>query len=158
LLAQNQKMPIVAQMLADPKIQRVLAQYLLPPEIKIPLDAQLSKIETILHRLSQDPQGAIQKPNPANPQGPPILVPSIEPEPNVDDPAVCASEAKQWLLVNWEQAETNATGYGNVLAYLTVSGQLAREQQAAATLTAASQASQGAKSGAGQGAPARAGS
>jgi hypothetical protein len=153
LLAQNQKMPIVAQMLQDPKIQRVLAQYLLPPQIKIPLDAQLSKIETILHRLSQDPQGAIQKPNPQNPLGPPITVPSIEPEPNVDDPAVCASEAKQWLLTNWEQLDTNPTGYNNVLAYLVVSSQMARMQQAQATLTAQAAAAQGEKNGAGSGAP-----
>ena len=158
LLAQNQKMPIVAQMLADPKIQRVLAQYLLPPQIKIPLDAQLSKIETVLHRLSQDPNGAIQKPNPANPLAPPITVPSILPESNVDDPAICAAEAKAWCLSNWEQAETNPVGYGNVLAYLTVSGQLAREQAAAATLATAAQAQQGAKSGAGSGQPGQPGS
>ena len=158
LLAQNQKMPIVAQMLADPKIQRVMAQYLLPPQIKLPLDAQLSKIEKIIHRLSQDPNGPISKPNPANPQGPPIVIPSITPEPNVDDPAVCQSEAKQWLLENFEQAETNPKGYGNVLAYLTVSAQLAKQQQAAAALTMQAQAQQGAKSGAGSGAPAQPGS
>ena len=151
LLAQNQKMPIVAQMLADPKIQRVMAQYLLPPQIKLPLDAQLSKIEKVIHRLSQDPNGPVPQPNPSNPQGPPIVVPSITPEPNVDDPAVCQSEAKQWLLANFEQAETNPNGYANVLAYLTVSAQLAKQQQAAAALTMQAQAASGAKSGAGQG-------
>lgn len=156
LLAQNQKLPVVNQMLSNPKIQRVLAQYLLPPQIKLPLDAQLSKIEKILHRLSQDPNGPIPQPNPANPQGPPIVVPSIMPEPNVDDPAVCASEAKDWLLSNWEQNGT--PGYANVLAYLTVTSQLAKEQQAAAMLTAASQQQQGASNGAGSGAPAQPGS
>ena len=158
LLAQNQKMPIVAQMLQDPKIQRVLAQYLLPPEIKLPLDAQLSKIEKILHRLSQDPNGPVAKPNPANPQGPPIVVPSITPEPNVDDPDVCQKEAKAWLLDHWEESETNPAGYGNVLAFLTVSSQMAKEQQAAAALTMQAQAQAGTQSGAGQGAPAQPGS
>ena len=158
LLAQNQKMPIVAQMLADPKIQRVLAQYLLPPEIKIPLDAQLSKIEKILHRLSQDPHGPVAKPNPADPNAPPIVVPSIIPEPNVDDPAICQAEAKEWLLEHWEEAETNPAGYGNVLAFLTVSSQMAKEQQAAAALTMQAQAQSGQKSGAGSGAPAQPGS
>ncbi len=158
LLAQNQKMPIVAQMLADPKIQRVMAQYLLPPEIKLPLDAQLSKIEKIIHRLAQDPNGPVAQPNPANPQGPPIVVPSISPEPNVDDPAICASEAKAWLLANWEQQETNPKGYGNVLAYLTVSSQMAKQAQAAAALTMQAQAQSGAKNGAGQGAPGQPGS
>jgi hypothetical protein len=158
LLAQNQKMPIVAQMLADPKIQRVMAQYLLPPQIKLPLDAQLSKIEKVIHRLSQDSNGPVTQPNPGGPNLPPIVVPSITPEPNVDDPAVCQSEAKQWLLANFEQAETNPKGYGNVLAYLTVSAQLAKQQQAAAALTMQAQAQAGEKSGAGQGAPGQQGS
>ena len=158
LLAQNQKMPIVAQMLADPKIQRVMAQYLLPPQIKLPLDAQLSKIEKIIHRLSQDPNGPVSQPNPADPSAPPIVVPSIIPEPNVDDPAVCQSEAKQWLLANFEQAETNPKGYNNVLAYLTVSSQMAKQQAAAAALTMQAQAQAGQKNGAGQGAPGQPGS
>ena len=158
LLAENQKMPIVAQMLADPQIQRVLAEYLLPPEIELPLDPQLEKIEKIIHRLSQDPHGPIAKPNPANPQGPPIVVPSITPEPNVDDPAVCQSEAKRWLLKNWEQAESNPKGYGNVLAYLTVSAQMAKEQQAAAVLTMQAQQQQGKSNGAAQGAAGQPGS
>ena len=158
LLAQNQNMPIVAQMLADPKIQRVMAQYLLPPQIKLPLDAQLSKIEKIIHRLSQDPNGPVSQPNPADPSAPPIVVPSIIPEPNVDDPAVCQSEAKQWLLANFEQAETNPKGYNNVLAYLTVSSQMAKQQAAAAALTMQAQAQAGQKNGAGQGAPGQPGS
>jgi len=158
LLAENQKMPIVAQMLADPKIQRVMAQYLLPPEIKLPLDAQLSKIEKIIHRLAQDPNGPVAQPNPANPQGPPVVVPSIIPESNVDDPAICASEAKSWLLANWEQQETNPKGYGNVLAYLTISSQMAKEAAAANALTMQAQANKGAKNGAGQGAPGQQGS
>jgi hypothetical protein len=140
LLAQNQKMPIVAQMLSDPKIQRVMAQYLLPPEIKLPLDAQLSKIEKIIHRLAQDPNGPVTQPNPGGPNLPPIVVPSITPEPNVDDPAICPK------------------GYNNVLAYLTISAQLAKQQQAAAALTMQAQAQAGEKSGAGQGQPAQPGS
>ena len=158
LLAQNQKMPIVAQMLADPKIQRVMAQYLLPPQIKLPLDAQLSKIEKIIHRLAQDSNGPVAQPNPAGPQAPPVVVPSIIPEPNIDDPAVCQSEAKQWLLENWEQAETNPKGYNNVLAYLTVSSMMAKQQQAAAALTMQAQANQGQQRGAGSGAPGQPGS
>jgi hypothetical protein len=158
LLAQNQKMPIVAQMLADPKIQRVMAQYLLPPEIKLPLDAQLSKIEKVIHRLAQDSNGPVVQPNPGGPQLPPIVVPSIIPEPNVDDPAVCHSESKQWLISNWEQAETNPKGYNNVLAYMTVSAQMEKQQAAAAALTMQAQANQGQQRGAGSGAPAQAGS
>lgn len=158
LLAENQKMPIVAQMLSDPKIQRVMAQYLLPPEIKLPLDAQLSKIEKVIHRLSQDSHGPIAHPNPSDPQGAPIVVPSITPDPNVDDPSVCQSEAKQWLLSNFEQAETNPKGYGNVLAYLTISAQMAEQQKAKAALTMQAQAQNSKKGGSGQGQQGQSGS
>ena len=157
LLAQNQKMPFVASMLSDPDIAAVVSHYLLPDEIELPGEAERAKIKAIIHRLSQDTHGPILQPNPT-PGGKPIAVPSIIPEPNVDDPVVCQALAKKWLQKNWEQIESNPMGYGNVLAYLTVSAQMAAEQQAKATLTLAAQHAQGQQSGAGQGAPAQPGS
>jgi predicted RNA-binding Zn-ribbon protein involved in translation (DUF1610 family) len=151
MLAENQKMPFVSAMLSDPDVAADVARYLLPPEIELPNDAERAKIKTILHRLSQDPKGAITTPNRANPQGPPVVIPSIIPEPNVDDPAMCQLLAKKWLCKNWQQLETNPKGYGNVLAYLTVSAQMAKEQQAQAALTMAAQQNQGQQNGAGAG-------
>lgn len=135
LLADNQKLPFVSQLLSDPDVGAVVAHYLLPDQIELPDEAQRAKLKTILHELLQDPNGAIVRPNPANPQGPPITLPSIMPEPNVDDPALCVVLAKKCLFQNWQQKETNPKGYGNVLAFLTVSAQMAKEQAAENALT-----------------------
>jgi predicted RNA-binding Zn-ribbon protein involved in translation (DUF1610 family) len=135
LLAQNQKLPFVTQMLSDPDVAAVVSHYLLPSEIELPDEAQRAKIKTILH--AQDPQA------------PPITLPSIMPEPDVDDPGICTVLAKKCLLKNWQQRETNPKGYGNVLAFLTVSSQMLKEAQAQNAITMQQQeAKQGAPGGA----------
>lgn len=151
LLAENQKMPYVSHLLADPDISAVVAHYLLPEEIELPDEAQRAKIKTILRQLADDKRGAITQ---LGPDGKPIVIPSIQPEPEVDDPAMCQSLSKKWLLQNWQQQQTNPKGYGNVLAYLKLSAQMAREQAATAALTMASQQKQGQANGAGGGAQA----
>ena len=130
LLGQMGKTPYLGQFLGDPDLKALILHYILPPGTKLPGENERAKIKTILHNLSQDKNGPVVQPNPANPAGPPVVIPSILPEPAVDDPAVCQAEAKTWLLDNWEQEQTNPKGYGNVLAYLTVSAQMAKEQAA----------------------------
>lgn len=134
LLGDMEKSPFLGSFLQDPDMRAVLLHYILPPGTKLPGEAQRAKVRTIIHRLAQDKQGPISKPNPTNPQAPPIVIPSITPEVGVDDPTVCQAEAKSWLLDNWEQEGTNPMGYGNVLAYLRVSSQMAQEQQAEAAI------------------------
>lgn len=157
MLQQNQKMPFVASLLSDPDVAAVVAHYLLPEEIELPDEEQRAKIKSVLHELLQDSRGPIPRPNPANPQGPPIVIPTILPEPNVDDPAMCQRLAKKCLLKNWKQQASNPKGYANVLAYLTISAQMAKEQQAEAALTLAAQHNQGQLQGGAQGAPAQPG-
>lgn len=130
LLAENQKMPFVMQMLSDPDVASVVAHYLLPPGLQLTGEPERAKIKTIIHRLSQDPRGPLPQPNSQNPQGPPVFIPSIMPDFEVDDPSVCQTLSKKWLQTNWEQAESNAKGYANVLAFLKVSAQQAAQQQA----------------------------
>ena len=130
LLAENQKMPFVMQMLSDPDVASVVAHYLLPPGLQLAGEPERAKIKTIIHRLSQDPRGPLPQPNSQNPQGPPVFIPSIMPDFEVDDPSVCQTLSKKWLQTNWEQAESNAKGYANVLAFLKVSAQQAAQQQA----------------------------
>jgi hypothetical protein len=132
LLAENQKLPFVTQMLSDPDIANEVAHYVLPKGMELSTEPERAKIKTILHRLSQDPNGPITKPNPANPQGPPVVIPSISPDFRIDDPQVCTILAKKWLQRNWEQAKSNPKGYSNVLAFLAVSAQMAKEQAAEA--------------------------
>ena len=139
LLAENQKMPYISTLLQDPDVAAVVSHYLLPDQIELPDEAQRAKIKTILHQLLQGK--AIVVPSPANPQQP-ITVPSIMPEPNVDDPGMCVQLAKKCLFKNWQQKYTNPDGYGNVLAFLTVSSQMAKEQQAQAAITMQQQQAQ----------------
>jgi hypothetical protein len=56
---------------------------------------------------------------------------------------VCVTLAKKWLLKNFDQEQSNPGGYANVLAYLKVSGQMEREQQAEAQITMQQQEAQG---------------
>jgi predicted RNA-binding Zn-ribbon protein involved in translation (DUF1610 family) len=142
LLADNQKLPFVSALLSDPDVGAVVAHYLLPDQIELPDEAQRAKLKTILHELLQDPNGPSVLPNPANPQGPPITVPSIMPEPNVDDPGLCVVLAKKCLFKNWQQKETNPKGYANVLAFLTVSSQMQKEAAAQQAITMQQQAQQ----------------
>lgn len=152
LLAENQKMPFVSALLSDPDVAATMGYYILPPEIELPNEAQRAKIKSVLRALAEDKNGPITRP-PVQPGGPPVVVPSIMPEPNVDDPAMCQQLAKKWLLKNWQQEQTNPRGYGNVLAYLKIAAFMAKEQAAEATLTLASQHAQGQQGGAGQGTP-----
>ena len=149
LLEQNQKMPFVTQMLSDPDVASVVSHYVLPPELELSGEAERAKIKTVIRMLSEDKNGPLMKPNPMNPAGPPIVIPTITPEPDVDDPQVCQLLAKKWLQKNWQQQQTNQKGYANVLAYLTVSAQLAKEQAAQAALVA-QQAQKGAPQPQGQ--------
>jgi hypothetical protein len=142
LLSENQKLPFVSALLSDPDVGAVVAHYLLPDQLELPDEAQRAKLKTILHELLQDPNGARVVPNPADPQGPPITLPSIMPEPNVDDPGLCVVLAKKCLFKNWQQKETNPKGYGNVLAFLMVSAQMQREQAAENAITMQQQAAQ----------------
>lgn len=139
LLADNQKLPFVGQLLSDPDVGAVVAHYLLPDQVELPTEPERAKIKTIIHRLAQDPNGPTAAPNPQNPQGPPLVLPSILPDFEVDDPGVIQTLSKKWLQKNWEQSGTNPKGYANVLALLKLAAQQAREAQAQALLTAQQQ-------------------
>ena len=132
--------PTLMQILNDPKVSRAVGRYVLPPGVTMPGDAEAGKVTTILRMLSQDKRGPRTVPNPGNPQGPPVVVPTILPDFSVDTPAVCVTYAKDWLLRNWMQEKTNPMGYANVMAYLKIAGQQAQMQQAQQQLIAQQEA------------------
>lgn len=136
LLTAKQVVPALAALMSDPDNAASIARYVLPDQMTMPGDEQRAKVKKVINRLAQGKPGLAPDPN-----GKPIPVPSIMPEPDVDDPSVCQTLAKKWLLKNFDQEETNRNGYANVLAYLKVSAQMAREQQAQAALTVQSQQS-----------------
>lgn len=144
LLTAKELAPAIGKIMADPDNAATIARYVLPDEMDMPGDEIRSKVKKVINRLAKAKPGI----GPLDPKsGKPIPVPSILPEPGVDDPSVCSTLAKKWLLKNFDQEETNPGGYANVLAYLKVSAQMDREQQAEAAIT---MQQQGDKPGAGQ--------
>jgi hypothetical protein len=143
LLTSKNPVPALAQMLADPDNAATVARYVLPDQMTLPGDEQRAKVKKVLNRLAQS-KAIVQQGSKG-----PVAIPSIQPEPGVDDPEACAKLAKKWLLKNYDQIETNPNGYANVLAYLKLCTQMAQEQAAQAAINMqAAQAQHG-----GQGAP-----
>jgi ribosomal protein S27AE len=131
LLTAKDLAPAVGNLLSDPDNAASVARYVLPDEMTLPGDEQRAKVKKVINRLAQGQPGVT-----LDPAGKPIPVPSIMPEPDVDDPKVCVAIAKKWLLKNFDQETTNRNGYMNVLAYLKVSARLAKQQMADAAVQA----------------------
>lgn len=109
-------------------------------EIEIPGAQQEKKTYKDIEQLitEQPQQGEPlppQPPSPANPEGTPAqpgpLIPSIIPDPDVDDLKVAAETCKTWLIsdAGIEAAGTNPAGYANVKSYLKACTQLAKQQE-----------------------------
>src|ERR1700744_2229078 len=141
LLSDPKGNPWAAQIMSDPDNAAAVARYVMPDEMTLPGDEQRAKVKNTLTLLSQGKPGLGPNPKqqPGTPPLPPVPIPSIMPDIRIDDPSVCATLAKKWLLKNWQQLDTNPNGYSNVLAYLTVCAQFAKENQAAAAITAQQQ-------------------
>ena len=132
LLTAKNLAPAIGNLMQDPDSARTIARYVLPDQLTLPGDEMTAKVKKVINRLAQSKPGLT-----TDPKGQPIPMPSIMPEPDVDDPKVCVAEAKKWCLKNFDQEVTNPGGYANVLAYLKVSSRLAAQQAAEAALTMA---------------------
>ena len=144
ILGMVEKNPVLANMLSDPDMQKLLALYLLPDGAKLPGDSMRTKIKLILQELSQDQ---------AIPTGG-IVMPSIQPDPEIDDMGMIVQVAKDWAQRNYQLATTNPDGYANVRAYLTLASTLQQKAQIAqGALAAGAQQQGGPGAGGAPGAP-----
>ena len=137
ILGMIEKNPILQNMLQDPDTQKLLATYLLPDGAKLPGDSERIKIKRVLSQLSQGQPMMV--PDPAG-TGAIIPMPSIQPDPDFDDPSMIVDLAKDWGQKNYQLAMTNPQGYANVRAYLKLAvmmGQKKLAQQAAVQAGAA---------------------
>lgn len=125
--------PFLLAFLSDPDNQKLIARYILPPDVTLPGDAERSKIKQILARLAKDPNGPTVVMGPTGP----LQMPTIAPDPDFDDMGMWVMEAKKWGQRNWEAKETNPQGYDNVRAALRLASQLQAQQQVAQALQAA---------------------
>lgn len=131
LLTAKNLAPAIGNLITDPDNARTIARYVLPEEMSLPGEEQSAKIKKVINRLAQAKPVVGQ-----DPKGEPIALPSILPEPEVDDPKECVALSKKWLLKNFDQEVTNPGGYSNVLAYLKASARLAKQQMADAAIQA----------------------
>jgi hypothetical protein len=151
LLTQGAQSPFVAAVLQDPDMVKVVARYILPAEIELPTDAESTRVKVILHMLWNDQP--IQAQNPQT--GQPMLLPSIQPNPDFDDMELCVTLTKRELQRNWQKQKQLPAGFANVIAFLRICAQIgqiqAAKQQLAMQAAAAQQGGQGSPNGAGPG-------
>jgi hypothetical protein len=132
--------PFAAEILQDPDNAAIVAKYLLPDGIRIPGAAGRSKVKNVLQQLAQ--QEPIVTPGPNGP----VVLPSIQPDPDFDDMDLIVSLAKAWAQENYKLQLINPKGFDNVRAYF----RLASQYQAQAKTAQALQMQQAAAGAAGQ--------
>lgn len=134
LMTGAEKNPFVMEVLSDPDTQKVVSRYILPDQIKLPTDDERARLKILLHQLSQTQTGPDMI---DGPDGNPIMIPTVLPSRDFDDMDMAQLLAKNWLQKNWQTQATNPLGFENVLAFLKVATQYAKEAQMAAAMAAA---------------------
>lgn len=118
--------PFVQAFLSEPDNLRLLATYILPPDTVIPGDAERARVKRILAQLAKEQPQMV----PNSVTGTPMMMPSIEPEPDFDDFEIIITMTKIWCQKNYEMMDTEPLGFQNVLAFLRLCSQLNAENQA----------------------------
>jgi len=139
--------PLTMGVLQVPENLEYVMRMLGATDLQVPGEQQRIKTNKDIERLVQEqptvtPAQPGQPPSEQNPQGiqpqPPQVLPSVQPDPDVDDLKVAADTCKAWLIsdAGLEAKETNPAGYQNVLAYLKACTQLGKAQQLQQTVAA----------------------
>lgn len=134
------KNPYLAAFLADPDNQKLIDRYVAPPGSTLPGDAERSKVKQIIAVLAKSAPQTVP-----GPQGQAIEMPSVTPDPDMDDMNIWVVECKKWGQRNWEARYSNPNGYDNVKAAL----KLASQYQAMAMLAQSAQVQAAAAGGPG---------
>lgn len=126
--------PLTQQWMSTAEGLEYVLRMLGATDVEIPGEQQRKKTYKTIEQLVQEQpqQIAAQPPTPEQPQGaPPQIIPSIKPDPDVDDLKVAADTCKTWLIsdAGLEAAETNPPGYANVKAYKKACDMLGKMQQ-----------------------------
>jgi len=137
--------PIFLQTIASPENLEYLFRTMGISDIQVPGEQQRKKTNMDISQLVQEqPQVAPASVNPQTGQKiPPQPIPSLQPDPNIDDLKVAAATAKGWLISDKGLAmkQSNPAGYMNV-ALFSKACQMMEKQQELQQLMAA-QAAQG---------------
>ena len=130
--------PLFLQTAATPQNLAYIFRMMGISDMEVSGEDQRNKTNKDIQQLVQEqPQQVEPKPQPQIPGQPPQpppapqLIPSVEPDPDVDDLAVAAQTAKTWLISDegMQAQQQNPAGYANVKAYLKACTQLGKMQQ-----------------------------
>lgn len=140
--------PLTLQTLSVPENLEYTFRTMGISDVQVPGQQQRVKTYKDIEQLTQEQpiQQPEQPPSAQNPQGvPPQTLPSIKPDPDIDDLKVAADTCKTWLIsdAGLEMKETNPAGYANVTAYLKACTQMGKMQQLQQAVAAQGLAGQG---------------
>lgn len=126
--------PVTLGIVQDPANLEYIFRTMGAVDLEIPGEQQRKKTYKTIEQLAEEQPQMIpeQPPTPEQPQGaPPQIIPSVKPDPDVDDLKVAADTCKTWLIsdAGLEAAETNPAGYANVKAYKKACDMLGKMQQ-----------------------------
>lgn len=144
--------PLTLQVVQQPENLEYIFRTMGANDLEVPGEAQRTKtykdIDQLLQEQPQQSDAApAQPPTPDNPQGAPPqdaqFIPSVKPDPDVDDLKVASETCKNWLIENFEVSKTNPMGYENVKAYKKACDMMGKAQQLQALVAAQSLQGQG---------------
>jgi hypothetical protein len=141
--------PLFMQVASDPNNLEYIFRQLGMNDIEIPGEQQRIKTYRDIQQLTapgqqpiQAPPIPAQPPGPMNPQGTPAqpgpLLPSVQPDPDVDNLQVAGQTAQTWLIsdAGMEAAQANPAGYANVKAFKKACDQLVKQKELQTALAA----------------------
>src|SRR5262249_6858652 len=117
--------PLFMGVASEPSNLETIFRYMGTQGIEVPGEDQRKKTAKDIEQLVQQQPVPTGQPDM---NGKPIMVPSIQPDPDIDDLNVAGQTAKKWLISDsgLEARESNPAGYANVLAYSKACSQMAK--------------------------------
>jgi hypothetical protein len=136
--ASSGKNPLANAILDEPANQEQMAIWTGVPGLVVPGKEMRNKVMQIIDRLMKEsPQQTMAPvPNPADPTGQsqimqPITMPSIQPDPLVDDMEIIIQVVKEWSYKNWMTADEDPEHWANVMGYLKLAVSFQQKDQMA---------------------------
>ncbi len=134
------KNPYINAIMDDPENQEEIATWTGTPGLVVPGRDMRNKVLQQIDQLMQGQPIPTMVPVPGGQPGAPpmakrIMMPSIQPNRELDDLDVTVKTVKKWAQKHWEKEKENPQGWQNILAYYRLAYQWgmekAKEQQAA---------------------------
>jgi len=138
--------PVFLQTIATPENLEYLFRMMGISDVEVPGEQQRKKTNLDIQQLSQEqPQPGAPGVGPDGKPTPPQPVPSIAPDPNIDDLKVAAATAKAWLISDkgLQVKQTNPDGYINVYLFSKACAMMEKQQEMQQAVAAMAMQDQG---------------